>query len=154
MKKNILETIVGFAVIILAILFAMFIYNNAHNAHRDKGQGYLLSAKFQNISGIIEGSDIMIAGIKVGEVEHMELDPKTYEAVALLKINNDISIPSDSRAAIVSAGLVGNKFVSIEPGSEETNLKNGDKIIYTSSAVNLESLIGKFIYSIGNKPSQ
>ena len=154
MKKNILETAIGFSVIVIAILFTLLIYKSAHFAYNDKDKGYVINAKFQNISGIIEGSDVMIAGIKIGQVHELALDPKTYQAVITLKINSSVEIPSDSRASITSAGIVGNKFIAIDPGSEETNLKNGDSLTYTSSAINLESLIGKFIYSIGNKTAQ
>jgi phospholipid/cholesterol/gamma-HCH transport system substrate-binding protein len=96
----------------------------------------------------------MIAGIKIGQVDVLRLDPETYQAVIILKINDDVKLPMDSRASVASSGIVGNKFIVIEPGSAEVNLKNGDSLSYTTSAVNLEALIGKFIYSIGNKASQ
>jgi phospholipid/cholesterol/gamma-HCH transport system substrate-binding protein len=154
MKKNTFEIIMGFMIIIIAILFAWFICDQAYFAYNKKDKSYSISAKFQNISGIIQGSDVMIAGIKIGQVDVLHLDPETYQAVIILKINDDVKLPINSTASVVSSGVVGNKFIVIEPGSAEVNLKNGDSISHTTSAINLEALIGKFIYSIGNKTSQ
>jgi phospholipid/cholesterol/gamma-HCH transport system substrate-binding protein len=154
MKKNILETLIGFIVIMTAVAFIVFVYQNASNSYKEKGDNYLLKAKFQSAEGIIKGSDIMIAGIAIGQVEDMTLDFETYEAVVTLSINKKINIPSDSRASIVSSGFIGSKFISIDPGSDETFLKNGDSIIYTNSALNLEGLIGKIMYSFGNKAAK
>jgi phospholipid/cholesterol/gamma-HCH transport system substrate-binding protein len=151
MKKNFLETLVGSFIIITAVIFIAFIYNSANSLNKEKGQYYHLKAKFQDISGIIKGSDVNIAGINVGEVESTSLDPKTYEAVVTLKIKDKILVPTDSRVSIISSGFVGNKFISIDPGPAETFLKNGESILYTNSALNIESLIGKFMYYIGDK---
>jgi phospholipid/cholesterol/gamma-HCH transport system substrate-binding protein len=154
MKKDVFETLMGFVILVIAASFTWFIFHNAYFAYNKKDQGYFVNAKFQNINGIMQGSDVVIAGIKIGQVSSMHLDKKTYQAIVALKINDDVNITNDSRASIVSSGIVGNKFIAIEPGSEEVNLKDGDSIAYTTSAVNLEALIGKFIYSMSNKSAQ
>jgi len=153
MKKNIFETLIGFAVIILSVVFTVVIYNNAKSSYQAKGSSYTIQAKFTNISGIIKGSDVMIAGINIGEVADMSLDPQTYEAIVKMNINSAVAIPVNSTASIITSGFVGNKFIAIDPGSDQKNLQNGETITHTNSVLNLETLIGKFIYSIGNKPS-
>ena len=153
MKKNIFETLIGFAVIILSVIFTIIVYNNAKSSYQTKGSSYTIQAKFSNISGIIKGSDVMISGINIGEVSDMYLDPETYEAIVKIQVNSTVAIPSNSVASIISAGFVGNKFIAIDPGSDKTNLQNGGIITHTNSALNLETLIGKFMYSIGNKSS-
>jgi phospholipid/cholesterol/gamma-HCH transport system substrate-binding protein len=153
MKKNIFETLTGFAVIVASVVFTVIIYNHAKSSYQTKGSSYELNAKFGNISGIIKGSDVMIAGINVGEVVDMSLDPQTYEAIVTINVSSKVLVPVDSKASIVSSGFVGNKFIAIDPGVDKNNLKNGGTIAYTNSALNLETLIGKFMYSFGNKSS-
>lgn len=151
MKKNIIETIIGFIVITITVFFVAFVYSSATKTRIARAT-YQVYANFQNVDGIVSGSDIMISGIKVGKVSEVNLDKQTYQAVVKMQLDDNIKIPSDSKASISSSGLLGgNKFIAIDPGAEDFMLKNGDQIINTASAVNLESLIGKFMYSMGNK---
>ena len=151
MRQNIIETIIGFAILVIAGWFFVYAYNtNRMNANSD---GYILTARFQNAEGIVIGSDIMTAGIKIGEVSDMTLDRNTFFAVMKLKINKGIQIPKDSQAAIVSSGFLGGKFVAIAPGASDEDLKDKDTITFTQSSVNIESLIGKFMYSYGSNSS-
>lgn len=147
MKQNMVETTIGFLVLFIAAWFLIYALKTK-NMNTDN-EGYLVTASFQNADGIIKGSDIMVAGIKIGEVENMELDRQTFRAVMKLRISDDFKLPNDSEAGIVSSGFLGNKFVSITPGIEDDDLKDGDQIIRTHSSVNLESLIGKFMYNFG-----
>jgi phospholipid/cholesterol/gamma-HCH transport system substrate-binding protein len=110
-----------------------------------------LNAKFQNVEGIASGSDVMIAGVKVGRVDSVSLDKKNFMAVAVLNIDSDIPLATDSQASVLTGGLLGSKYLSIIPGSDESLLKDGDQIKYTQSAINIESLIGRIVYSIGSK---
>lgn len=150
MKQNILETIVGFSVIITAILFALFTYN-INTADQSGSDCYSLRAKFQNVEGVTSGSDIMISGVKIGSVESIELDKNSFDAVALLKINSNIRLSKDSQASILTSGLLGGKYIAISPGGEDEYLQHNDQLKYTQSAINIEALIGKIIYSISNK---
>jgi phospholipid/cholesterol/gamma-HCH transport system substrate-binding protein len=150
MRQNTLEIIIGFAVIFIAFYFLITSYSG-HN--KDNNQQYQLKAKFDNVEGIIKGSDIQIAGIIIGNVHSLKLDNKTYSADVVLSINKDVKIPLDSRASVTSSGFLGGKFISISPGGDDDFLKPGEKIKYTQSSVNLESLIGKFIYSGGGGAS-
>ena len=149
MKHDVIETIVGLAIIIIAIGFFAYAYKLSNQ--QSDNQGYVLSAKFQNAEGIVEGSDVMIAGIKVGSVKQMILEKNTYSALIKIVLNQDVKIPEDSTAAVTTSGFLGSKFISITPGGSETDLKENEQIKYTQSSVNIEALIGKFIYSTGNK---
>lgn len=142
--RNVVETIVGIAIVVVTVYFFLHAQNQANI--KPAMDSYNLSAKFSKIDGIAKGSDIRIAGIKVGTVISQNLDRESYEAVLELNIDKNVKIPSDSSAAIVSEGLLGSKYVSIEPGADEEFLNAGDKIIYTQSSVNLETLIGKFMF--------
>lgn len=148
MKQNMVETAIGFAVLFIAAWFLIYAFK-IKNMNTDN-EGYLITARFQSADGIYNGSDIMVAGIKIGEVDSMELDRETFHAVTKLRISEDFKLPIDSEASIVSSGFLGSKFVSIIPGIEEDDLKDGDPIIRTHSSVNLESLIGKFMYNFGS----
>ena len=148
MKQNVIETIIGFIIIIIAGWFFVYAYNT--NRMNTESGGYDLTARFQNAEGIVIGSDIMTAGIKIGSVSDMTLDRTTFDAVLTLKINDGIKIPKDSQAAIVSSGFLGGKFVSIIPGVAEEDYAHNGVIRFTQSSVNIESLIGKFMYSFGS----
>jgi phospholipid/cholesterol/gamma-HCH transport system substrate-binding protein len=149
MRQNIIETIIGFIVIGVALMFFMFTYTTKDSSGND--DGYLLKASFQNAEGIVKGSDVMIAGIKIGSVAKLTLDRDTFFAMMEMTINKDVKLPTDSQAAIVSSGFLGSKFVAIVPGGDSTDLKNADQIKHTQSSVNMEALIGKFMYSFGSK---
>lgn len=148
MQKNILETIVGAVVLIVAVGFLVFAYRGS-DMGMDASGGYTVKARFANATGIGTGSDVRVGGIKVGVVSDMRLDPETYEALAFLHIADTVKIPADSSAAIVGTGLLGEKFVQLTPGAEEKMLTGGGAITYTQSSVSIEELIGKFVFSGG-----
>jgi len=106
---------------------------------------YSVHAEFSNISGVKSGADIQIAGVKVGTVRGLSLNEDSYAMVAM-QINRDVKIPVDSIASVKSKGIIGDKFIQINLGGEEEFLKEGDVIIDTESAVDLESLISKFAF--------
>ena len=149
MKKNILETVVGFLVIVLASVFFYDAYKSTHVSYGSEG-GYEIEAKFERVDGLNVGGDIKIGGIRVGKITNMNLDPKTFQAVASFKIKNGINIPVDSTAAIVSSGLLGEKYVTIMPGAESDFIANKGVLQFTQSSVNLESLLGKFMFNSSN----
>ena len=146
MANNAIETVMGAVVLTVAAGFLYFAYSNSNVKPIE---GYAISAAFTNISGINPGSAVRIGGIKIGVVEKLILDPQSYKAVATLRVSDNVKLPKDSSAAVQSTGLLGDKFVAIEPGGEEQNLKEGDKISFTQPSVSLEELIGKFVFSGG-----
>lgn len=149
MKQARLETIVGFLVLLLALSFFMFAYNIS-NASKGNN-GYRLNANFNNIDGISEGADVKLAGIKIGQVGSLVLNDDTYYASVGLLIDNSIDIPVDSSAVVSTSGLLGGKYIRINPGASDDNFVNGDKIKFTQSALNIEDLIGKLMYSLTSK---
>ncbi len=144
MKNNVIETILGAVVLIVAGLFISFAISTAD---LKKVKGYSVTANFSNIDGITEGQDVRISGVNIGSVEKITLDEITYLAQVTFSIDPSVQLPTDTVAKVSSEGLLGGKYMSLEPGGAEEFLKEGDQIQYTQSAVNLEEMIGKFIFS-------
>lgn len=110
--------------------------------------GYQVNARFDNIGGLKVRSPVKMAGVVVGRVGAITYDDETYEAVAELMIFDTFRrIPADTTANIYTAGLLGEQYVSLEPGGDDTYLADGDEISLTQSAVVLEQVIGQFLYS-------
>ena len=149
MKERVIETAVGFIVICVAIFSFMFFYK-VSDSGKD-GEGYFLNAYFQNIEGVAEGNDVKLSGIKIGYIDNVTLENGTYFAVARLKIKKGIDIPSDSRAIVSTSGLLGGKYIRINPGSADDNLQENGKIKFTQSSINIEDLISKLMYSLNSK---
>jgi phospholipid/cholesterol/gamma-HCH transport system substrate-binding protein len=146
MEKNILETLMGAVVLIVAGAFLAFAYEGSQMKVEE---GYIVSGHFSNVSGISLGSDVRIGGIKVGVVSNLALDPKTYDAIVSMQIRRDTKLPKDSSAAVVSSGLLGDKYIQLTPGGDDQMMAGGGKIEFTQSAINLEEMIGKFMFSGG-----
>jgi phospholipid/cholesterol/gamma-HCH transport system substrate-binding protein len=108
-------------------------------------RGYNVTATFTNIGGLKERAPVTLAGVSVGRVTKITLDPKTFNALVTLKIDGAYDqIPDDTTASILTAGLLGEQYIGLDPGGSETFLKNGSTIQYTQSALVLEKLIGQF----------
>jgi len=146
MANNAVETVMGAVVLAVAGGFLYFAYSHSNVKTIE---GYGVEAAFTNISGIEPGSSVRIGGIKVGVVESLTLDEKSYKAVAKLRVGNNVVLPLDTSAAVQSSGLLGEKFIALEPGGDEQNLGDGGKITYTQPSVSLEEMIGKFVFSGG-----
>ena len=146
MANNAIETIMGAVVLVVAGSFLYFAYS--HSSVKPV-EGYAVKASFTNISGIAPGSTVRVGGIKVGVVETLLLDPKSFKAIATMRIGRDMLLPKDSSAAVQSAGLLGDKFIAIEPGGDDKNLADNDTISFTQPAVSIEEMIGKFVFSGG-----
>lgn len=144
MQHNLVETILG--AVVLAVAIAFFGWAYGQSTVGDPG-GYELVARFERIDGLEVGADVKIAGIKVGRVLAQEVDPVTYRAKVRFSVKAGLQLPADSTAAVASAGLLGGKYLSLVPGGEERMLKPGEEITLTQSSVNLEDLIGRYIFS-------
>ena len=147
MKKNFFEAIIGTLVLICAAFFIITSFKGSSIVTSD---GYQIIAKFNNSDGISIGSDVKISGVKIGNVLSQQLDHKSYKAKLVMTIDPSIKIPVDSSIKIVSEGLLGSKYLLINPGSEEEFFQNNDQIEYTQSSVNFEELLGKFIFNSQN----
>ena len=152
MRGNVIETVMGAVVLIVAALFLFFAYNTSQMR---AVSGYELTADFERIDGIRQGGDVRISGIKVGSVAAQELDPKTFLATVRMSIDPTIKLPEDTSAAVVSSGLLGDKYMSLTPGGADKDIPAGGKIRYTQSSVSIEQLVGQMIFSSpggGKKP--
>jgi phospholipid/cholesterol/gamma-HCH transport system substrate-binding protein len=144
-RHSLAEIITGAVVLVAALGFLGFAV--AHSG-RSINEGYTLFANFAHIDGLNVGSDVRIAGVKVGSVTNERIDPKSFDAVVSLSVRNDIQLPKDTGAAITSESLLGGKYISLSPGGDSANLQPGQTITITQSAVSLEELLGKFIFSV------
>ncbi len=143
MKKNPVETILGFFVLIFAGVFLFFA---ASKVDTKEIKGYNLTANFMKIGGLEVGSDVRIAGIKVGSVLSTVLNQDTYTADVVLSIDNAVRLPKDTTAAIADVGVMGGKYVRLEPGKSAEMLQNGNRIINTENYKSLEDSISEFIF--------
>lgn len=145
MKNSMVETLIGAAVIGIAAIFFFFAYTTSGVG---KGQGgYKLTAEFENVEGINIGSDIRLAGIKIGSVVDQTLNAESYQAVLTMSIDRAVSLPEDSTAKVTSEGLLGSKFIALEPGGSDDKLKDGDQMSYTQSAIDLWGLVNQYLFN-------
>ena len=149
MASNAAETLIGAIVLAVAGGFLVYAANTADVGVG--GSGYELVAKFRKAEGIDVGGDVRIAGVKVGSVSSMTLDPATYFAKVTFVIDRDVKIPNESAAKITSASLLGDSYIAIDPGGADLMLEPGDEIINTQSSVSVGDLIGKFIHGEAGK---
>ncbi|HXT82120.1 MAG TPA: outer membrane lipid asymmetry maintenance protein MlaD [Acetobacteraceae bacterium] len=144
-RRGFAEVVTGAVVLLVAGGFLA--YAVAHSG-RTTAEGYTLYAKFDHIDGLAVGSDVRIAGVKVGNVNEERIDPATFLAVVGLTVRDDLKLPKDTGATITSESLLGGKYLSLSPGGQEAMLKPGDTITITQSSISLEELLGKFIFSV------
>ena len=112
------------------------------------GDGYSITARFDNIGGLKVRAPVTMAGVRIGRVSTIGFDDRTYEAVVTMDIEPKYGrIPTDSSASIFTAGLLGEQYVGLQPGAEENFLGEGGVITLTQSAIVLEQVIGQFLYS-------
>jgi phospholipid/cholesterol/gamma-HCH transport system substrate-binding protein len=123
-------------------------------ANLHAGDSYMVKARFQNIGQLKVRAPVKIAGVRIGDVASIQLEPQRMDALVTLSIDKQYGdIPEDSSAAIFTSGLLGDQYVGIEAGGSPEFLKNGDEIILTQSAMSIENLIGKFLVNGGPKSS-
>lgn len=144
MKGNVIETVMGAVVLVAAALFLFFAYSTSQLR---SVPGYQLTANFEHIDGIRDGSDVRISGIKVGSVLGTVLDPKTFLATVTMSVEPSVTLPDDTVAEIVSSGLLGDKYMSLVPGGSDKDLPAGGRIKFTQSSISIEHLIGQMMFS-------
>ena len=145
MKKKPVETIMGLVVLIVALLFLAFAYRVSD---LQVVKGYQLKAEFMKVGGLSVGSDVRINGIKVGTVTSQKLNGDDYMADVTFSISANIKLPKDSTVSIVSDGLVGDKFVKIEPGKSKEYLQSGDSFKNTKDFKTIEDMVGEIIFMV------
>lgn len=145
MHRNVIETVLGAVVLLVAGFFLVFAYSSADLR---KVKGYPLTAQFTSIGGLQNGADVRISGVKVGSVAALTLDPASYLAVVHLSIDPSIKLPRDTVALVASESLLGGKYLSLEPGGDPDLLAPGGRIEYTQSTPGFEQLLGQVIFSL------
>lgn len=147
MGKKGIETMVG-VFVLLGMAGLVFLALKAANLGSfNAGSTYSLSARFDNIGGLKRHAPVRSAGVTVGRVVAIELDRKTYQGVVRMELDSKVEFPKDSSARILTAGLLGDQYIGVEPGADEKILVAGDVIKQTQSAVVLESLISQFLFN-------
>ena len=145
MKYSLIETLMGFSVILVAILFLIFGFSLEKNISKSLS----ISAIFENVTGLSIGDKVKISGITVGKIRNFKLEKDEFEVIVEFEVDEEINVPDDSTAKISSSSLFGGKFLEIVPGSSETFLKNKSVIYDTQTSLSFTEMIGKMIMSSG-----
>lgn len=148
MVHNTTEVLVGGAVLAAAIAFA--VYAGQTTGLSTSTSGYELRASFRSLEGVGVGTDVRLAGVKIGTVTDVDLNPETYRADTMFSVANGIEIPDDSAVVVSSEGLLGGNFVEVFPGGSTFYFEPGDEIADTQGAVSLITLLLKFVSGEGN----
>lgn len=146
-QRNLTELFAGAVVLLVA---AGFLGYAVANTGRSTVSGTTLHAKFERIDGLTVGSDVRLAGVKIGSIAAAAIDPKTFQAMVTFTVLATLKLPRDSSAEITSDGLLGGKFLAIVPGGDDKLLADGAEMTITQSSVSFEQLLGKFIFSVGD----
>jgi phospholipid/cholesterol/gamma-HCH transport system substrate-binding protein len=147
MSKRGIETMVGLFVLAGFIAIGYLALKAANLAAMTVGETYMVTARFDNIGGLKPRAPVKSAGVTVGRVASISLDPKTFQGLVTMELEKRFAFPKDTSAAILTAGLLGDQYVGLNPGGADDNLAQGDNIKLTQSAVVLENLISSFLYS-------
>ena len=147
MGKKSIETLVGLFVLLGAAGLVFLALKAANLGSFSAGDTYTLTARFDNIGGLKARAPVRSAGVTVGRVSSIALDPKTYQGVVHMEMERQMQFPLDSSARILTSGLLGDQYVGLEAGADEKNLAAGGIIKQTQSAVVLESLISQFLFN-------
>ena len=145
MSNSKIETAVGGIVLLAAIGFILYVANATNSVGGNNG--LTLKASFRSADGIAAGTDVRMAGVKIGTVTDMRLDPESFRAEVKFSLRENLKIPDDSGVAVSQDGLLGGSFVEIIPGGSEFKLQDGEEFLDTQGSVSLVSLLLKFVSS-------
>ena len=152
MKHGMKEFWVGLFVLVGILALVTLSLRVGNLGSQDSGNGFQVTAKFQDIGGLTAKSPVRMAGVTVGRVTGISIDSSDFSAVVEMQIFGEHNnLPVDTSASILTSGLLGSQFIGLEPGGDEEPLKQGSEIEYTQSALVLEKLIGRLITSFTNK---
>ena len=143
MGRNIVETIVGALVLLVAGVFVFYAFAKSDRTGPD---GYEVVARFGRIDGLKRGADVTLSGVKVGTVTAVSLDAKTFQAIVRMAVSSNVSLPADTNAKIVSESLLGGTVVSLEPGNDDKRIGPAGEIQHTQDSIPLTELIAKFMF--------
>ena len=144
MGRNVVETIVGALVLVVAGVFVFYAFAKSDRGGAD---GYEITARFGRIDGLKRGADVTLSGVKIGTVTSVDLDRKTYQAIVHMALTSSVQIPADTNAKIVSESLLGGMVVVLDPGGDKTMIKPGGEVANTQDAISFTELLAKFMFS-------
>ncbi|MDH5446921.1 MAG: outer membrane lipid asymmetry maintenance protein MlaD [Gammaproteobacteria bacterium] len=154
MNTRIVEIWVGIFIAAGSAALFMLAMKVSNLATYTDDEGYVVTAKFEDASGLKVRSPVAMAGVRLGRVTDIKFDNQSLEAVVTMRIESQYNtLPKDTSASIYTAGLLGEKYVGLEPGGDEASLQNGDRIKLTQSSMVLEKLIGQFVSKFLNEDS-
>lgn len=142
MSKSVIESLVGALVLAVAVVSILAVFQSSDT---QRVAGYQLTANFDNAEGLSTGTDIRLAGIKIGSVAAQRVDPESFEAAVTFNIDAGVELPADSTARVVPDGLLGGTFIEITPGSAEAMLQPGGAFENTRGAINVVELISQIV---------
>ncbi len=151
MQNGFVETLIGAAVIVVAVGFFYYGYNTTGSG---AVAGYEVVARFDRVDGISAGTDVKMSGIKIGTVTSQELDQKTYRALVRMNVRNDIKLPEDSSIKVASEGLLGGAYLAVAPGGSDTMMVAGAEFETTQGSIDLVGLLGQAIFSGASSGSE
>ena len=147
MTTNVTEALTGG--VVLAVAAGFLVYSTQFGAFGERAGAATYTASFRTAEGVGVGTDVRLAGVKVGAVTSLELDPTTYRAEAALSVDEALALPEDTAAVIASEGLLGGSFVELLPGGSPFNLEPGSEIEDTQSSVSIVQLLLRFVSGNG-----
>lgn len=143
MKRSLVETVLGGAVIIVAAGFLVFALQATEVGAVN---GYDVKARFLKLGGLEVGSDVRISGVKVGTVTDRQLDTDSFEAVVLFTVTSSIQLPADTEAVVTSEGLLGNKYLRLIPGTATDKIPANGELSQTRDFRSLEDTVSEIIF--------
>jgi phospholipid/cholesterol/gamma-HCH transport system substrate-binding protein len=147
MQRKSLDIWVGLFVLLGALAVMFLALKVGNMSSMSFGPSYTLIARFDNIGGLKPRAPVKSAGVVVGRVESIAFNDKTFQAQVTLRLQSEVQFPKDSSAKILTSGLLGEQYIGIEPGGDDKNFAEGDRIKSTQSAIVLENLISQFLFS-------
>ena len=138
--------------LLLGIAALVWLATSATDYGKEIGkETYSISARFQNVGDLRDRAPVKIGGVTVGVVESIELDPVSFEAIVTMSVASRFNeIPSDSGASVLTSGVLGDRYIGLEPGGAPDMLADGDELFITQSALVLEQVIGKYLFNAGS----
>ena len=152
MKNSTVETLIGAVVVAIAAVFFLFAYQTSGKGAASGA--YKLSAEFDNAEGVSVGTDVRVAGVKVGSVVDFTFNPENFQANVLMELDPRVKLTDDATAKVTAEGLLGSKFISLEQGGAETILAGGGVISNTQGAVDIWSLISQAMFDKKTAPAE
>jgi phospholipid/cholesterol/gamma-HCH transport system substrate-binding protein len=147
MQRKSLDIWVGLFVLLGALAVMFLALKVGNMSSMSFGPSYTVIARFDNIGGLKPRAPVKSAGVVVGRVESIAFNDKTFQAQVTIRMQGEVQFPKDSSAKILTSGLLGEQYIGIEPGGDDKNFAEGDRIKSTQSAIVLENLISQFLFS-------